>query len=450
MTRKTILFTIIICLTYIASAQHIIADRIVGIVGSEAILLSDIETQYSQYLLQGIEADESLKCDILDQKLKEKLLLTQAMKDSISLTTEEIDNELDRRIRYFISMFGSQEELEKYYQKSIVEIKDEFRGDIRDYMLSNKMQSSIIGNVKVTPAEVMIFFDQIPLDSLPFYNATVELSHIAKFPKVDITQRQKSRKILQDLRKRILDGEDFSTLAILYSEDPGSADKGGDLGWVTKGMMVMEFEKAAFALEVGELSDIVKTSFGYHIIEVTERESNKIKVRHILIKPSVSNADLQQIGVLLDSIRNLIISDSIEFGQAAKKYSDDKDTKNNGGVLFNAQTGNNFFEIDELQPDVYFELEKMEEGEITKILPYQGKDGVQGYRIILLRVETKPHRANLKQDYDKIQNAALSAKQNETLNNWIDKKITESYCFVDVIFESCEILEKWKSTGDNQ
>ncbi|MCH8903382.1 MAG: peptidylprolyl isomerase [Bacteroidetes bacterium] len=426
-----------------SQAQEFLIDKIAAIVGDNIILLSDVEIQYNQSLLQGMQANELLKCDVLDQKLKEKLLLNQAMVDSLEVTEEEIDAELEKRIRYFISLFGTQEKLEDYYGKSVLQIKDEFREDIRNYQLASKMQGEIINSVLVTPADVKEFYNNIPADSLPMFNAEVEISQIVIYAKVSPRQKKLALDKIEELRTRILEGEDFATLALSYSMDPGSAENGGDLGWVSRGQMVPEFEEVAFQLDANELSKIVETEFGYHIIQLLSRLGEKVNVRHILMIPSITRTDHQAVITTLDSIMNLINAGKMSFSRGVESFSEDEGTKHNAGILTNSKTGNSIFEIDELESAVYFALENLEVGQVSSPIEASLSNRKEGYRIIYLRSETEPHLANLTDDYSKIQAAALTEKQSAIIDEWFKDKIEKTYIFIDERYGYCDMLTMW-------
>ncbi len=426
-----------------AQEQRTLVDRIDAIVGDKIILHSDIELQYQQMKLEGTEVPGDFKCAILDQMLSQKLLFEQAELDSIVVSEDEIEGELDRRIRYFVSMIGSEEKLEDYYGKSIIQIKDEFRKDINEQLLSQKMRTKILEKVKVTPADVKFFFNSIPKDSLPYFNAEVEVGQIVMFPSVNQELKDYTKSQLTEIRKRILAGEDFCILAQLYSEDPGSADQCGDLGFIKRGEMVTEFEGAAFRLAENEISEVTETKFGLHIIQMLEKKGEKIRARHILMRPKTTSFDLINAKEKLDSIRTLIVSGKIQFSEAATKFSEDEETKNMGGMLVNPQTGNTFFEIDQLDKAIYFSIEKLSPGEISPPELYQTPDGSQAYRILYLKSESTAHEANLKDDYSKIKAAAAQQKDELEFQRWIKEKSKGAYIFVEESYSGCELMKKW-------
>ncbi len=426
----------------LAQSDTFLVDKIVGIVGDKVVLLSDVELQFQQMKLEQ-DIPDDFKCELLNQMLSNKMYLEQALLDSLAVSEDEIESELDRRIRYFVGMIGSEQKLEAYYEKSIIEIKNEFREDIREQLLSQKMQGDIIGKTKVTPAEVKTFFNAIPKDSLPYFNAEVEVGQIVVFPEISEVQRNLALDKINGLLERLNNGEDFCTLALIYSEDPSNADQCGDLGIVGRGEFVTEFEAAAFRLDDGEVSEVVETKYGFHLIQMVERKGNRIHVRHILVKPKVTTSDLDGAKNTLDSIRRLIVSDSVAFNTAVARYSEDEETKHQGGMLVNPQTGNTYFEINQLDKTVYFAIEGLQLGEISQPLLYETYTGEKAYRIVFLKTETEPHVANLQDDYYRIKAAALSQKEDEVLRTWLTEKIKDSYIWIDKGYNTCPSMSKW-------
>jgi peptidyl-prolyl cis-trans isomerase SurA len=355
-------------------AQEIVVDRIVAIVGKNMILESDLEAQYQQLKMQGsIEGTASAaKCMILQKMLRDDLLLNQAELDSIEVSESEVERSLDQRLRYFISQFGTQEKLEEYYGKSIVEIKEEFRDMVKNYMLVEQVENEITKNVFVTPSDVKTYYRNIPTDSIPLISARVEMAQIIKVPPVSMEQKVMIKEKLRDLRRRVVAGENFATLAILYSEDPGSAAKGGEIGFFGRGELYPEYEAAAFKLKEGEISEIVESKAGYHIIQLIERKGDYINTRHILLQAKPSPVDLNKARQELDSVLTLIRNGEITFEEAALKYSDDPG-KQSGGYMINSYDGTTWFTMEQLEPQVSFAINKLEVGEISSPVPAQMK-----------------------------------------------------------------------------
>lgn len=425
------------------ASDTLMVDKVIGIVGDYIVLYSDIEIQYQQFISENQNVPENMRCQILGQMLGQKLFLQQAKLDSVSVTDEEISGELDRRIRFFINMIGSVEKLEGYYGKSITAIKEEFKRDIADQLLAQKMQGRIFEKIKVTPSEVKTFFKNIPEDSIPYYNATVEIAQIVKKPEVAPEQKQLAIEKAEGLLSRLKQGENFATLATIYSEDPGSAAQGGNLGFVGRGELVTEFEGAAFRLNPDEISDIVKTKFGYHIIKMHEQKGEQIHISHILIKPKTSSFDLQNAIYFLDSVKKEIENGNLTFEKAVDRLSEDDESKSQGGLLANPQSGDLAFQIDELDKNVYFAIDKLKVGEVSKPQIFTTAEGEQAVRILKLKNETQAHVANLNDDYHKIKSTALQHKQIKELEKWIDSKIENIYIHLDPSYQTCPNLSVW-------
>ncbi|HWB62880.1 MAG TPA: peptidylprolyl isomerase [Chitinophagales bacterium] len=430
-------------------AQAQLLDKVVAVVGDNIIMQSDIEAQYQQAVAnnQGQPPVPSMRCMIFDNMLLDKLFLSQAQLDSITVTTDEVDAELDRRIKYFISVFGSKEKLEEYYGKSILELKDDFKEDIEKQLISDKMKAKAFKDLKVSPAEVEAYFKKIPADSIPYFNSEEELGEIVMFPKVTQEEKDFARKKIEGIRKEILEGADFSVKAIQYSEDPGSYLDGGSLGVIQRGELVPEFEAVAFKLKEGEMSDVVETPFGYHLIIVDEKRGDKLKVRHILIRPKTTQADMNTVKDRMDSIVHELRVDSLNWGDAVKKFSDDEQSKSVGGLMTNQKTGTQFFEKADVEGTLIFTLDKMKVGDYSDPLPYSSIDKTgetkKGYRIIWLKSETKPHKASLETDYAKIQAAAKTEKQQEALENWIKLHRSNNFVHIDSSMYGCPQVQKW-------
>lgn len=422
-----------------------IIDKIVATVGQNEILYSEIQNQYMQYLMQGYTADgEEIRCQIFEEILFAKLLLNQAQLDSIEISDEMVERELDQRLNYFISQIGSQEKLEKYYNKSILAIKTDLRYTIHEQMLSERVKNDITQDVQITPSEVRLFFNEIPKDSIPLISSEYKYSHIIVMPEVLPEEKEYARSKLVDIRKRVIDGQEFSSMARMYSEDPGSSIKGGELGDFGRGMMAPEFEAAAFALEPGEVSEIVETEYGFHIIQLIKRKGDFINVRHILIETKVSPVSMQLAKKQLDSIYNLIEEGSLTFEEAAMRYSID-DSKFSGGVALNPQTGGAVFSGETIDKDLFFKLDKMNVGEILPPTMYMKERTKRAYRIVRLDKRTKPHKANLQTDYDKIQNIALEDKKRKVIGLWITEKSDKTFINIsDASFKSCNYTYNWE------
>lgn len=290
LARKITLLIILTALNLVAFAQEKVADKIVAVLGENIVLQSDIDGQFAQYIAQGYANKPELKCQILESLITQKLLQNQAQLDSIEVSEGQVEDELNRRLNYFIAQIGSQEKLEQFLGKSVIEFKSDLREDVRSVIMAQNMQSQITRSVTITPNEISQFYDKIPTDSLPYFNKEVQLAVVVKKPQISVEAKSEAKSKLEELRARVAKGEDFGTLAILYSQD-GSAKSGGELGFVGRGSLVKAFEAVAFKLKPGELSQIVETEFGFHIVQLVERRGEQVNVRHILIKPTTRPAD---------------------------------------------------------------------------------------------------------------------------------------------------------------
>lgn len=449
--RTAAAFLLILTLPGITFSQtrDSIIDGVIGIVGANVVLRSDLEAQYFQYRMTGnIQgSQETVKCQIYETLLFQKLLLNQAQVDSATVTETQVESEIDRRMRYFISQFGSPEKMEEYYSKSIVEIKNEMRDAIREQMLIEMTQQKITQDVLITPSEVKSFFKNLHTDSIPEIPSEIEVGIISKRPAIGETEKAEAIRQLKQFRERVLKGDAFATLAVLYSEDPGSARKGGELGMFKRGEMRLEFEAAAFKLKQNEVSDVVETEDGYHIIQMIEKRGEYINVRHILIQPKVSQASMIRTRQLLDSVSNLINLKKMTFEEAVIKFSDDP-SRNNGGLLINQQSGNSRFENSQLDPKVFFAVDKLKVGDISAPVLYKTDRNKDEYRIYYLKSRTTPHKANLEQDYSRIQGMALNQKKMDVINQWTEEKIKKTYISISPVFSGCIFQRGWiKNSG---
>ena len=438
-------------------AQHRepqVVDKVVAVVGKNIILQSDIENQYIQYRLQGMAdgTGKEVRARILEDLLLQKLMLNQAEMDSITVTDEQVEMQMEQKLRYFIARIGSQEKMEEQFGKSMSEIKDEVRDAVKDQMLQEQVQMKIMENVIVTPKEVRNFFNDIPKDSLPTIQPSYEIVQIVKRPPVSIDEKLQVKDRLYQIRKRILDGEStFSTMAVLYSEDPGSARQGGELGLTGKGVWANEFEAAAFNLHDGEISDVVETQFGFHIIQLIERRGDAVNCRHILLTAKVPVEALEKAQNQLDSVAGLIRNGDMTFEEACKKFSDD-DSKNNGGFLSNAGTGGNWLSLQDLQAleqeypeykNLAFVISRLEVGELSDPLPMTTNENNDAFRLIMVKRKTEAHQANLKDDYSLIQSWAMSQKRQDAIGKWVKDKAAKAYIRLDETYKNNDFYYDW-------
>ncbi|HMN32218.1 MAG TPA: peptidylprolyl isomerase [Chitinophagaceae bacterium] len=448
--KKIILFVLLSVATLYSQkgqAQENTLDKIVAIVGDNIILKSEIETSFEEYQRENPLINDTFKCHILEQTLLQKVLLEQAALDSVSVSDDEIEGALNNRIRYFVSMYGSEEKMEEMAGKTIYQIKDEYRPMFKDKMLADKMQNQVMSVVKITPQEVKAFYDKVPKDSLPYYPSMVEVGEIVFKPKANKEVEDYALEQIQKIRKEIANGSlSFESAAGMYSEDPGSKDNGGDLGIMSRDELDPEFAAAAFRLQNGEMSDVVKSSFGFHIIQMINRQGEKAKLRHILKKPLVTNDMIKKTMVRADSIRANLISGKIVFSEAVNKYSDDENTKYTGGMFSDPQSGSTMLIPDELDAPVALAVNDMKVGEYSQPIEYiDERSGDKLVRLIYLKKRTEPHKANLQEDYNKIQQAAFAEKQTDYLMNWLETKIPVFYIKIDEEYGQCPNVSKWNN-----
>jgi len=428
-----------------ATGQDKVVDQIVAIVGGNIILKSDIENQYLQMQAQGVTSDGDMKCEILEEFLIQKLLLDQAEQDTtIIVTDNQINSEMENRIQYYIDHLGSEAEVERYFKKKMPEIKADLKELISDQIMTSQMQGKITQNVKITPSEVRNFYRKTDPSEIPAIPPSYEYAQITVRPKIDDQEEIRVKNRLREFKKSIESGEkSFSTLAILYSEGP-SAKNGGDLGYVGRAALDPAFSAEAFSLDIDEVSKVVKSEFGYHIIQVTDKRGEKIRCRHIILKPKVSIEALEKAYNQADSIALFINEEKISWEKAAALYSSDKKTRNNAGLVVNPMTGSLKFEVDQLNPDVSRILTTMKLNEISK--PFKTFDDKQLdiFKIVKLISKTEGHKANLEEDYNLLSDVFLSRKREDKFQSWIDKEASKTYIRIDESYANCNFrFKKW-------
>ena len=443
-------YLLIIILTFISlvgfsqNESGKVIDGIIATVGDKIILKSEIESQVVSLKTQGVIIDDVARCQLLEELLFQKLLINQAEIDSVMVSDAQVESEMNRRLSYFISQVGSEKRLEQYYKKTIVEIKSEFRSIVKEQLIAQMMQSNITGGIKVTPEEVKEYYNNLSEDSIPLINSEVEVAQILIHAQQSEAARTEAKDRLNQIRERIVNGEQFSTLAILYSEDEGSAKKGGELGFLGRADLVPEYSTVAFKLKNSNtISDIIESQFGFHIIQLIERRGQKINTRHILIKVKDDEEQILLAKQKADSIYNLIGNDTLTFGELAFKYSNDKQTKNSDGLMVNPQTGTSVFEIDMVDPQIFYIIDNMSAGDISKPVPAESFDGKKGYRIIKLVSKSEAHKAKFETDYAKIQEAALLDKQSASTSVWVQGKIVNTYIKIDEEYSNCAFENNW-------
>ncbi len=426
--------------------DKVVIDRVIAVVGNSPILKSDVINQVRELEAQNVSLGPDPFCAVLNEALYQKLLFNQAMIDSVEVSDDRVEQVLERRLRFFIQQIGSRERLEAYYGKTVDELKDEFREVVREQELSQQMEQEITKNVSITPAEVRRFFNQLPPDSIPMVESEIMLAKIKKVPPVRQEETDEVKSRLQGFRERVLQGERFSTLAILYSEDPGSARNGGELGFRGRGELFPQFEAVAFGLRPGEVSEVVETPAGYHIIQMIERRGEQINVRHILIQPKVSPEDALAVRNELDSIRTIIQDGEMTFAEAALKFSEHPG-RINQGLMVNPFTGTNRFRSEDLEPSLFFVIDGLDVGEVSEPLPTSTEEGRTAYKIVSVRSRRDAQVANMQDDYDYIQQMALQQKKRQAVDRWVRRRLQSTYVFIHPDHHHCSFDFGWIKQG---
>jgi len=445
---KRLTFSLIILLSsvFISSAQKTgIVEEVIAVVGDNIVLKSDLDKEFVQLSIQMPEYEGDLRCDLFGQLITQKLLLHKAELDSLVIDDARLEYEITRRIDFYAQQAGGVDRLEDYLGVSILQYKDEMRSKVRDQMLVQEAQGTMMRDVTISPTEVRKFFNEIPKDSIPYFNAQVELGQIIVKPKPSDIADQYARDLANNLRKDLLSGKrSFCLTASLYSDDGGTKGRCGELGEFKRGSMVPEFERAAFKLKKDSISPVVKSEFGYHIIQLIERKGNILNARHILIRPKIVSSDYQKTMDELKDLTERIQNKEITFCEAAQKYSVDQMTKSNCGFYLDPNAGTNFLEITDLEPDVALRLEKLNAGDFTEPHSVPQQDGSVMFRILYLKSEIPPHQADLAKDYQKISTYALEKKKQDTLDNWSTDFKKSLFIKIDEKYANCSQSAKWQ------
>ena len=449
--RKIILSILLTGLLVCLQAQGggVSIDGIIAVIGKSIIMRSDLEKHYKDYTAQfrTVEDPDEIYCTLLENLVFNKLMVNQAELDSIEITDEEVDYRLNSRIQYFLQQTGGDVKfIENYFNKPMAEIKKEMREMMYDQALIEQVQSNITGGITITPSEVHQFAAKIGPDSMPIVRTSYQFGEIVKIPPVSDEEIKEVMNRLNTYRERVLRGEKFGALARLYSDDPGSASKGGDLGFVERGTLYPEFEAAAFNLKSGEISQVVKTQAGYHIIQMIERRGESIHVAHILIQPKPSTEEQVKAITYLDSVRAIIISENLTLEEAAKRFSEGT-TRNNGGMVVNPYNNSLSFDRQSMEDATYATVNKLIPGEYSECVPFVNDDGVMAYRLIYLKERVAEHKANLVEDYDMIKNAALEQKKYDTMEKWVLDKVKVTNIKIAEQYKYCPFVSKWQIPG---
>ncbi|MGV3765798.1 MAG: peptidylprolyl isomerase [Chitinophagaceae bacterium] len=418
--------------------QKMVADKIIGIVGDKIVLNSDIMNEINDAKRRGVDIPKGSECGMLQQALATKALVLQAEKDSLPLTDDDVEARLDLKIREFIRMYGSKDALEQVAQRTVYQIKEDFRLPIREGLLAEQMRDKLISGVKVTPAEVKEFFEKIPKDSLQFFESEYELGEIMVYPKASRDIELLAIEELNGFKKQVESGSrKFENLADLYSDDKGTQQQGGTLLLNrTEQIWDPTFKAAAFRLKEGQISPVIKSKFGFHIIQLISRSGDDALVRHILKIPQVTQTEIDEAIVKLDSVRAKLIAGTLEFGRAVSLYSDDEFGKFNTGGL-------RVVTIDQMDKDLVKRLSQLKIGEFSQPLPFKDEREKQGVRIVYIRSKTEPHRMNMKDDYNKVAEMAKKEKEFEVLEKWFNTRIPDFYIMIDESYSGCPELAPW-------
>ena len=432
-------------------------DKTVAVVGNEAIMISDIEASVKERGAQGLSSDRNVRCEALESFLESKLYLMQARLDSLNVDQDNVEAMLSQRIDQFLTYLGGEDKLEEYFGKPLYRLRQDWRKQYEDMSLTQQEQSEIMKKVPdMTPYDLKEYLDTVDKDNLPIVPIKYQLSQICLYPDREAADMAVREKLL-DLRERIINGEKFSTLARMYSEDPGSSRRGGELGMASKSIFWPVFSDAAMALKPGVISQIVETPDGFHIIEVLEKKGDMFNARHILLKPKYTTEDKEKAFKTLDSLRTEILNGAVTFKMAASFYSQDAPTKTNGGQMSDPNTGSAYFEIDQLKPEDYRAIKDLKEGEISQPVESTDNDGRQdqekdfvvgktNYKIIRVDKIIPAHTASFEDDFSQLQMQVKRAQQMAALDDFLDKKIGQTHIVIDPMFKDCEFHRKgWAS-----
>ncbi len=442
--KKILFFGLMLLVVNAASAQsaRLLADKIIAIVGDKIVLRSDLVNYIEDMKRGGNEVPENADCFILERMMQDKALILQAEKDSLPVSDEEVEAELDQRIRYFIMQYGGKEAFEQIAGRTIYQVKEDFRKSIREGRLAKSMREKIVEYVKITPNEVRDYHSRIPKDSLPFYETELVIGQIVMHPKPGRELEKFAQDELADYRRQIESGmKSFETMARLYSEDPGSKQNGGRYE-INKAQKDWDpdFKNAAFRLKEGQISPVIKSKFGYHIIQMVSRNGDDAVIRHILRVPQILDEDIDVAKKKLDSVRTKLVDGTLSFGEAVDKFSDDQNSKFTGGIM--SGQGGNFVTIDELDKNLIPFLDKIKVGEFSAPMVYKDEQEKQAVRLVYLQNRTEPHRENLRDDYDRIAQRALAEKKERTVEKWFQGKLPTYYVMVDKDYQQCESLRR--------
>ena len=434
---RTILFILSSALTF--SQNYKVIDQIIWVVGDEPILYSDIENEIQRRKYEKTPIEGDPYCTIPEQIALQKLFIAGAKLDSLTVSDAAVEQQVDARIRYFVGQIGSKEKLEEYFNKPMNKIKEEMSNNVRDQLLMQQMQQHIVSSIRISPQDVKRYYDKIPKDSIPNIPEMVEVQIIGLFPEITAAEEERIKSQLRDFREKIESGTyQFSTLAILYSEDRGSALQGGELGFMTKGKLVPEFANMAFSLyDNTKVSRIVKTEFGYHIIQLIERKNDQVNCRHILLIPKIGLKEKEEASNKLDSIATSIRNNETSFGEAVTAFSEDENSKQNEGIMINQKNGTTKFQLQDLPSDIAKVIYTMKEGEISNPFIYKNESGKEMACIVRLKSRIKAHKANPQDDFQALKDMVTASKNQELIEKWIEEKQQETFIQISPEYRDC-------------
>lgn len=440
-----ILFALMVVFTSNVKAQQVgILDEVIAVVGEKVVLKSDLDKTYYQMQLQYPTYDGNLKCELFDQILTQKLLLNKADLDSLVVQEERVDYEINRRLEYYAAQAGGDKNLEKYLGMSLIEYKAQMKTKMTEELQIQEAQNAVIADLKVSPTEVRKFYQDIPQDSLPDFDSEVEVAQLVLTPKPSEAAEKYARETAEKLRKELMEGSrNFCITATIYSDDEGSKKDCGTLGDFKRGQMVPEFEAAVFKLKKDSISKVVKTQFGYHIIQLIERKGEIANARHILIRPKILQTDLEKTSAELGRIRKQIMDDSISWCDAVNKYASDDNSKANCGFYTDPNIGSSRIEITALDADVSMRVNELKAGDVSSVHAVAQMDGTTSFRILYLKSETPPHKASIEKDYQKLAVYALEKKKQDTLNEWSESFREDIYIWIDDKYMVCPKMDGW-------
>jgi peptidyl-prolyl cis-trans isomerase SurA len=435
-----------VCSVSALQAQPYVVDQVAGVVGTSSVKLSDIETQYMQQMMQqqGVALDPNIRCLIFERMMEQKLLANQAAIDSIVVSNSDVQRAIDNRLRMLLQNYGSEEQIVRLSGRSILQLREDWFPGIREQLLAEQMQSTVIKDVKVAPVDVRNFYNQLPKDSIPEIGEQVEWAQILMNAPYKDEAIALTRQELLRFRERILNGESFRTLAILYSEEPAATQTGGELDFISRAQEGLDpdFARAAFTLKKpGDVSRVIESKFGLHIIQLIEKRGDQVKVRHIIRKPKIEAESVTKVLLRLDSIADMIRRDSFSFADGARYLSHDENTRMNGGVMVHPGTGGTRFELTELIGDDQRVLSELREGEISKAYQTVDERGNAVFKIVKLQKKWPAHRANLSQDYEYLLQLTTLKKRQEHYSAWLREKIKNTYIRINEPFSGCTFSE---------